>query len=413
MSLVRRIGGRGLVAVSRVLGLAGLLLSTACGDLPRSDSQAFVCLEDEQDLGAAHPRAATLEAALAEGGRRHRVPGAVLSIRDAQGVWSGAYGTADAEVGAAMRTCQPTRIASVTKWMVALTALAMVESGRLQLDDTVASVVPASRRRDVANVRQATLRDLLANESGIPNYIDAGFIAALFNDPWRSWTGRQAVARVSGEPPLFRAGQDFAYSNTGYLLAGEMLVAADGQPLEDIFARELFEPVGMMSTSYVPDREDYDGIARGYFDLLGTGELVDSTESYARSVIDADGGVVSTAPDLRRLLDAAFRDGTLLSAQSVARMTELRPTARDPAWSLEEYEGYGLGTMGWRTPKGALGYGHSGDDFGYQAFAYHFPDDELTFVLLVNGGAILDSGDNLSARVAALRDELVEVALAR
>lgn len=382
-----------------------------CDEPARADSQAFACRVDADDLGDAHPGHARWRDALARVATEQRLPGAVLVIRDRDGLWAGAVGTADAEVGAPMRACQPTRIASVTKIYVAALALQLAESGALDLDRTVDDLL-GGRYGDVPNTGAATVRDLLANESGIPDYVDTAFVLAKFDDPWRTWTVDEAIARLAGRAPLFPAGTSFAYSNTGFLLAGKIVERAGGAPLSAQLAARVLEPLGLRSTDYTADRTDFDGVARGHFDLLGNGELVDSTESYANSVFGADGGLVTTGYDLRRFLDALLRERVLVSDAAVAAMTDFDDPRRDPTWTLAGHDGYGLGLIRWRTDSGAVGWGHSGDEFGYQAAAWYFPAEDVTFVFLVNGSSLVPAGDNLTARIERATNELVALALA-
>lgn len=384
---------------------------TACEALPRSDSQEFECHDDPDDLGESHPRHAELQRGLEDAVARHRLPGAVLLVRDEAGVWSGAAGTADAELGAPMRTCQPTRIASITKLFVAAAALQLVEQGRLALDDSVADLLDPALIADLPNIELASPRQLLAHTSGIPDFVDAKLIIDLFNDPWRFWTQAEAIRLVAGRRALFAPGAGFSYSNTNYMLIGEALGRAGDAPLPGQLEARIFAPLGLRSTRYRPDVNDTTGVARGYFDLFGTGELLDSTQSYGVSTLGADGGIISTAGDLRRFVDALLREASLVSGASLAEMADFGATDRDPGWNLPAFDGYGLGLMRWRSPSGAVGFGHGGDDFGYQSHAYYFAEPDLTFVLLVNGSALMPAGDNLSARVDRARDELVELAL--
>lgn len=118
------------------------------------------------------------------------------------------------------------------------------------------------------------------------------------------------------------------------------------------------------------------------------------------------------------LLDALFRDKRLLSAASLEAMQQFKPTSSDPEWAsfraFDAFDGYGLGLIRWRF-EGHVGLGHSGDGFGYQAYAFFFPDDEVTFEMLANGSSIHSQGssDALVTRLDSARDELVRLALTR
>lgn len=91
-------------------------------------------------------------------------------------------------------------------------------------------------------------------------------------------------------------------------------------------------------------------------------------------------------------------------------MQQFNATSEDEEWAafpqFDAFDGYGLGLIRWRID-GHVGIGHSGDGFGYQAAAFFFPEDDLTFVLLANGS----SPKHLVDRIDAARDQLLRVAL--
>lgn len=393
----------------QVLFVAAMTIgATACVPDDRTDSQMYECLGDPDDLGESHPRHSDLQQAVERAVQEHGLPGAVLVVRDGSGVWSGAAGTADAEANAPMLACQPTRIASITKTYVAARAVQLADEGVLDLDLPIGDLVDADLVAGVANAKQATPRQLVSHEAGIPDFVGAELVIRLINDPHRFWTQDQAVRMVAGRRALFSPGAGFSYSNTNYVLIGRAMEGATQVSLEQQLQDNIFEPLGLDSTRYEGDSQDTTGVARGYFDLFGNGDLIDSTQTYAMSTTGAEGGIVSTGPDVRRFIDALFRDGTLTSPEGLDQMTSFGPTSRDPEWLELQFDGYGLGVMRWKTPSGHVGIGHSGDEFGYQAHAYFFPETDTTVVLLVNGSALMAAGDNLTERANRARDDLFD-----
>src|SRR3954452_259873 len=162
-------------------------------------------------------------------------PGGILAVRGPELRFTGAAGLADPAAGTLLRRRATFRIASVTKTFTAAAVLRLVESGRLGLDDPIAEHLdPATVRLlrdggyDVASIR---IRNLLQHTSGLYDYAgDPAFVTAVVSDPQHHWTRSEQVefAMTHGRP-LFPPGMGLAYSDTGYILLGEVLERTTGR----------------------------------------------------------------------------------------------------------------------------------------------------------------------------------------
>lgn len=384
-----------LVAASAVAGCE--VQAVAEGQGPSCDTAAA-----ELPTATEHPRAAALQAgleAIVDAG----LPGAVMAIRDADGVWQGAAGYADLGRRIPMDPCHRTRIASVTKTFVAATVLLLVEEGLVDLDAPVTAYLnpPPQRLPHAADI---TIRHLLSHTSGVHNYLDVPFALELFNRPSRTWTIAECYEHAMDSDPEFGPGQGWSYSNTNYILAAWIIEAVTGKPHQDVMAERIFAPLGLQATSYRPDQFAFEGVARGYFDLNGDRTLVDSSDTFANSCVGPDGGMVSNAHDLLLFYDTLLRDEKLLDPGRLEAMLPFVDT---------DYPGfpeYGLGLETW-SEDGHVGYGHGGHEFGYRTFAYYFPREDVTFVLWVNASSLIPTDDNISAIIDAERNRLRDLAL--
>ena len=156
------------------------------------------------------------------------------------------YGVADARTGEPVGLGTRFSVGSLTKTMVATVIAHLAEAGRLSLDDPVAAHLPELPSRGW--VEQATLRDLLANRSGLPlrSALEFGFdLHANADDGALS----SLVAEVgSDSQPL-----DFwSYSNVGWCLLGRVIETATGMTWEDAMERDLVDAAGMKETSFKP-----------------------------------------------------------------------------------------------------------------------------------------------------------------
>jgi serine-type D-Ala-D-Ala carboxypeptidase len=130
-------------------------------------------------------------------------------------------------------------LASVTK-VIATTSMAMLlyQRGQLSLDQPVVELLP-----DFAHGREITLRLLLAHASGLPGY------ARLFAEAGT----RDALLNACLRMPLTTTpGTHAEYSDIGFILLGRALEVLAGEPLDAYCAREVFKPLAMSSTGFLP-----------------------------------------------------------------------------------------------------------------------------------------------------------------
>ena len=131
-------------------------------------------------------------------------------------------------------------IASLTKIFVAVTALRHVHTGAIDLDDTVASHLPAFSG---AGRDQVRIRHLLTHTSGLP---------AIF-DHWRRPADRaERIAVVLSQQPQHLPGQVHTYSCVGYQLLGLLLEQRTGHGLDQLLSEHVTGPLGLSETSYEP-----------------------------------------------------------------------------------------------------------------------------------------------------------------
>jgi serine-type D-Ala-D-Ala carboxypeptidase len=139
-------------------------------------------------------------------------------------------------------------VASITK-VAATTAAAMLlnQRGLLDPDTLLGDLLPGfivSRPR-IAEARNVTLRQLLAHNSGLPGYVEF----------FRTYATPGLLYRACLELPLEATpGTRAEYSDPGFILLGKALEVIAGEPLAQFVAREIFDPLGMHSTSFCPRR---------------------------------------------------------------------------------------------------------------------------------------------------------------
>lgn len=264
---------------------------------------------------------------------------AIVAVVDRPGepFWSGAAGTANLETKEAMTVGHAVHFASVSKQLTAAAALRLVDAGQLALSDRIVDRLDAARLPALAelpNLDRITVAHLLDHSSGLyptnndPDYVrawvgpDAGRAAA--------WGPAEFVALAAKNSPTGSPGEGHWYSDTNYILLGEIVARATGEPLREHLKRTIFRPLGMSSAYFLselaPGAPPPATSARGYlkfseplsglFDRTKFREvspaLYDTTSAGERH--DGAGGVVATAGDFHRFAVEYFRGGLLSRA---------------------------------------------------------------------------------------------------
>src|SRR6185436_4875379 len=132
-------------------------------------------------------------------------------------------------------------LASLTKVVATTTSImTLVEGGRVRLTDPVATFIPEFGRYGKSAI---TIRHLLTHTSGLrPDLeLEAEFSGA-----------EEAIRRAIEEVPTNPPGQRFVYSDINFFLLGDIVRRVSGQTLDQFAKQELFEPLGMKDTTFLP-----------------------------------------------------------------------------------------------------------------------------------------------------------------
>lgn len=320
-----------------------------------------------------------LERAVEAWRERTPVPG-VVAIVSGEGAGERVLvsGTERRGGGEAISADSQFRVASITKMLVATVVMQLKEEDRLSLDDPVVDHLP--RPTPVAKLLDGvTVEDLLAHTSGLP---DSGrsteLVEALVDHPDRAWTVDGVLKIVAKSEPEFAPGSAYAYSNTNYLILGEVIEGATGRPWHAEVRERILNPLGM-TASYIAGGEEPSGrLIPGYFDLDNDGvtELVPAPWPALETSEGAAGALVSTAPDLMKFIEA-FAAGEVVQPAAVRRMTSPGPFAA-------RHSGYGLGVELLRPDLENRVWGHGGLVPGYRGVMWHVPAEGKSVVVLTN-----------------------------
>lgn len=195
------------------------------------------------------------------------------------------------------------RIASISKLYVATVVVKLVHRGELSLDRTVVSYLPDIGEY-IQDADKITLRMLLQHRSGIANYSDHP------QYPWFSSdvSSAQKLSLLAGQPLLFAPNSQYQYSNSNFLLIGEIILAATHMTYEQHIKSLILSPLALSNTFVASDGIDDERVMSGYHsgvteDLkalrhLGpSGSITASAEDVARFVRALNTGDLLTPPE--------------------------------------------------------------------------------------------------------------------
>ncbi|MGE0553015.1 MAG: serine hydrolase domain-containing protein [Gemmatimonadales bacterium] len=316
------------------------------------------------------------------------VPGVMLRVEapSLELSFSRAAGVSDLASGTPLDAGQTVRIASNTKTYVAAAVLRLVEEGRIGLDDEIARhLLPASTatlKRGGYDPSAITVRMLLQHTSGIADFATAptgsvterygAYMDYVLSDPTRRLTRADQLELAMKNGPAYGAQDEvYHYSDTGYILLGEILEIVTGRPMS-VAVRELlgFDRLGIRATWF----ESLDSVptpapprAHQYLDTLDGNGLDPSFDLYG------GGGIVSTLEDMAIFYRALVR-GEILGRPLLDSMLAVSPQSRTP-----EGTGYGMG-IGQRSGGEVACWGHTGF---WGTAAFHCPSVDLTVTAAV------------------------------
>lgn len=303
---------------------------------------------------------ARMSAVLKAQAANDRFMGSVLVAKEGAVIFEQSVGWANVEWKIAHTPATKFRIGSVTKQFTAAAILLLAERGKLTLDDPLSKFIPSAPE----TWKPVTVRQLLSHTGGVPSFTD---IPEYGINKLRPDTPAQSIAPVANKPLEFTPGEQFKYSNSGYVLLGWIVEVVSGQSYETFLRENIFKPLGMSdsgldsNTAMIPQR------ASGY--VPGPSGLLNAPY-IDMHVPHGAGAIYSTTADLHRWTQGLF-GGKLLSAASLEEM--ITPVKSNYAFGLMV-----------TTTKGRKVISHGGGIEGLNAMLTYYPESKVTVVVLAN-----------------------------
>ena len=336
-----------------------------------------------------------------------RIPGCGLKVRkNGELIYDKCFGVADLDSGLKVSEDTIFFLASMTKPVVAVAAMMLVEQGKLVLDDDLLKFFPSYPE----DKKTVTVRHLLNHCSGLGQGKAGNMYFAMNARPGDSLAER--IERMGAMPFDYAPGESAEYSPVvGFEILGRILEIASGQRLEDLLRETIFRPLGMDDTSFFIPAEKMNRIAKIYNSVDGSlsefsgqmnplQRLTQSNPNYCSGC----GGLKGTLKDYDRfttmLAHGGMLDGVrIISEESLKLMRTPRQLTK-----AERFPGlvWGLGVLIFENPEKMHVHVAPGT-FGWSgAFGTHMfisPETGLSATYMVSMGDLGGAGSPISRQI--------------
>jgi CubicO group peptidase (beta-lactamase class C family) len=295
---------------------------------------------------------------------------AIAIIQGGEVIYSRGYGMADLDHAIPISTNSVFDIGSTSKQFTAMCVALLARQGKFSLDDEIQTYLPEIRHYE----HPTTIRHLIHHTSGLRDYLALMDLAG-----WRfenDYPDDELISLIARQKELnFQPGEEFLYSNTGYLLLAEIIKRVSGLSLRAFADEAIFAPLGMKNTHF---HDDFSEIVKhravGYSPKDSGGYRIDM------SLFDVvgDGGVYTTVEDLC-LWDANFYHNVVGGCGQDLIEEIITPGRLNSGEALDYAFGLRVGPY-----RGLRMIAHSGRWMGYRAQMIRFPEQRFTVICLAN-----------------------------
>ena len=410
------------MALVRAVAVAALAFAVA---LPVA-AQGIPKAQSPEEVGFLATRLKRLSDRINEGVQKGELPGAVVLIaRNGKIVMFDAFGFRDREAKAPMTTDAIFRIASMTKPIVSVAAMILVEEGKLSLADRVSKYIPAFADTKVAvevknpdgtvemrlepQLRPMTVQDLMRHTSGLTygvaglNKVKQSYVDMKVMDA--NQTNEQMAEKLSKLALLYQPGTHWEYSMSTDVL-GRVVEVASGMTLDKFIEERITKPLRMGDTGFeaLPDKKDRGAKPQKEGPKNEVPAIPDITLKTTWK--SGGGGMVSTAADYARFLQMFANGGQLDGVRVISRKTIDLMTADhlppdivmgEDMWRLEAFEpsgrmgqGFGLG-FAVRNEQGRNPLPGSPNDYfwggAWGTYFWHDPRERMYVVFMMQSPA--------------------------
>ena len=364
-----------------------------------------------ESLGLSPVRLARMSDAFKREIDKGTLPGATVMVaRRGQIGWFEALGRQNPASSAPMAQNSIFRIFSMTKPIVSVGIMMLIEDGHFLLSDPVAKFIPefANQKVGVENngkldlvplKRAMTVQDLLRHTSGITyDHTGNSLVQQMYQQSRlrsRKISNAEHAALVASLPLMSQPGAEWNYSRSTDVL-GRIIEVVSGKTLSAFLTERILAPLQMAETAFHTGEENAGRLAEPFANDPWTGDKVELFDMLEKPVMESGGGgLVSTTMDYARFSQMLLNGGVLDGNRLVGRKTlelmasdHLAPHVKVDSPLMPAGHGFGLG-FAVRTSKGLAPFPGSLGQFFWSGMAGTFfwidPAEDLFAVFMMQG----------------------------
>jgi CubicO group peptidase (beta-lactamase class C family) len=261
-------------------------------------------------------------------------------------------------------------IGSVGKVFTALLLADMVQRGEVALNDPIAKYLPPDVKVPQFGGRTITLLDLATHTSGLPR-LPTNFAPRDPTNPYADYSVAQLYSFLSAYELTRGIGAQYAYSNLGYGLLGNILARRAGMDYEALVKSRIAVPLGLSSTAMTLPS----GLAAKL--AVGHNEMLQAVPNWDDTMLAGAGSLRSSVNDLLTFLAAQLGKADAPLGSAMAAMLAVRRPTGTPDLDI---------ALGWHvsTQEGRELVWHNGGTGGYSSFIAFCPQARVGIVVLAN-----------------------------
>lgn len=354
----------------------GLLTHTTFGqtkdEKPAAQSSGAQTASEKSD-----PRAAQVDALMAQLSKGETPGAAILVVQDGRVLLKKGYGLSNVEAKEAISPNTVFDLASVSKQFTAMAIMMLAERGKLGLDDPLTKFFPEFP----AYAQKITVRHLLNHTSGLPDYMGIFTATGKIDKEWKPGgfepTAADTLKLLAAQKELrFAPGEKWEYSNSGYVVLGQIVGKASGKPLPQFLKENIFQPLRMNNT-LVADESKPKIKNRAISYGMDKDKFVNADYT-PLNLIYGDGNVNTTIEDMLLWDQALYTEKLVKSAMlkeafTPGKLNSGKETKYGFGWATEKFGGLDL-------------VSHGGGWAGFRTSIMRFPQERFTVVVLSNFG---------------------------
>ncbi|RZM24929.1 MAG: class A beta-lactamase-related serine hydrolase [Pedobacter sp.] len=322
--------------------------------------------------------------------KRDEIPGLrIVFIDKGKIAWSADYGYADIEKKIKVNANTVFAGASLAKPVAAVTALSLVEKGKLDLDENINERLIGWKvpENEFTKIQKVTLRRLLSHTSGLDGQLWSEYLEKDSVPTFEQMLNGEKPS-VDPVPHFFKEpGKAQKYSNTGYLVAGELIADVSGQSFADAVDKLVFRPAGMTNSTF---RQLFPVQLRSRAATGYSGNL--RPFPYKIYPFGAAGAIWTTPNDLGKFVITLLKDYKTGSHNILSQ--EMSKNVFNKGEEKDR-----LGFSLW-TYKDDIVFRHMGHCLGFTSFIFGSVDKDQAVIVMSNGENTQDLFDHVQRAVA-------------